>query len=121
MKIRNGFVSNSSSSSFLIYGVCIDTGTLASKLTEKGKKIALNGVSEEDIEDQYDGDIAEALGIEYSSGPDGCYCYYFGPSWDSIKDDETGLQFKTRVKKEIKELIDIEDDKFCSHAEAWTD
>jgi hypothetical protein len=31
MKIRNGFVSNSSSSSFCIYGVCVESSSLANK------------------------------------------------------------------------------------------
>jgi len=89
MKIRSGFVSNSSSSSFLIYGTYIDADVMdCNKVEEK-----LKG---SDFE------------IEY--GEDSSYGVYIGESWDNIGDDETGFQFKKRITEELQKIFgpDIE-------------
>jgi hypothetical protein len=83
MKIRNGFVSNSSSSSFVIYGV-----HLSDEYRSK-------------IYNTYD-DFLEINHIPYVSNYDDVY---LGRSWSEVKDDETGKQFKERVEKEIKEAL----------------
>jgi len=91
MKVRNGFVSNSSSSSFLIYGTTIPIEgeynwkireDLENQINEKGLKLEFHYV------DYYDGFI------------------YIGMSWDCIEDDETGAEFKKRVEKECEKLLD---------------
>jgi len=47
-------------------------------------------------------------------------CYYIGRSWDTIKDDETGLQFKQSVEEKIKTLFG--DEVKCETYEcAWRD
>ena len=91
MKIRNGFVSNSSSSSFCIYGTSVD----------------IDGNIEEMIEN---------TGLEIHNYYD---TIYVGRSWSSIKDDETGAQFKESVNKALKNLgIDA---KCGTCEEAWFD
>lgn len=83
MKIRNGFVSNSSSSSFLIYGAEI------SEIDFPNKDEILDSEKWQDL--------------SFERQPD-CEYVYVGISWGSVKDDETGLQFKQRVEKQIKEM-----------------
>lgn len=94
MKIRNGFVSNSSTSSFCIYGVnlCRIDEELQNNLTESG------------------------IEIHYVDSN-----FYVGKSWSSIKDDETGAQFKDAVEKSIREVINNEEISFRTHEMAWYD
>jgi hypothetical protein len=103
MKISNGFVSNSSSSSFMIYGV-----RLGYKDVDKINKT-------KDIEN-----FLIEKGLPYETIPD-CDEYYIGYSRDTIKDDETGKQFKERIEKEIKEALkDFELNlKFNTYSEGW--
>lgn len=186
MKIRNGFVSNSSTSSFCIYGAYLDDEVkidvnlfrkikkmypkeyeiaidkkiqyLSSfKDSKKDKDIwfytALKNIDDpttmEDkkirgcehkvdgdpkfcpecgrptwivveselkkIEDYIDYDsLGDFLPIEILSG-EGSYCC--GRAWSSVKDDETGAQFKEGIRAALKELFGISECKTIS--EAW--
>jgi len=92
MKIRHGFVSNSSSSSFLIYGVMIEECT-------------------EEMEEWCDKN-------HYTYARPYDEEVYIGKSWDSIGDDETGKQFKEKVEVALRKL-GLDD--FGTHEEAWRD
>lgn len=95
MKIRTGFVSNSSSSSFLIYGVSFEKSELLKILSAKLNKPA----DEIDIHEDF-----EKLTGYYVYHPcDGDY--YMGRSWSSIQNDETGKQFKDSIEKDFKEIF----------------
>ena len=86
MKRRLGFVSNSSSCSFCVYGILI-------------------------TENEFDYDKQEALtklGLEIHSFQSDDLA--LGLSWDKIKDNETGKQFKEKVEKIIKENLKGEHD-----------
>ncbi len=132
MKIRNGFVSNSSSSSFLIYGL---NGTFS--FTEEASKILYPKYKDDEqsyeefmeeineVVDYYEAidTLVEELNldtdleyhhVDYSGG-------YFGISWDNVQDTETGLQFKTRVKQNLSKIFDITEDEFDTYSEAWFD
>jgi hypothetical protein len=90
MKIRMGFVSNSSTSSFCIYGVYLSD--------EEAKNI--KGTDDYEFWEEKAGD----LGLEHHH-PDGFDGHYIGMDWSNIKGSETGNQFKKRVQKLITELI----------------
>lgn len=93
MKIRYGFVSNSSTTSFCIYGAYIDEVDVINKCEELGL-----------IEDSYGGpdELSEKMGLEmYSSD----YSICFGKSWSLIGLDETGRQFQESVSSKILEYF----------------
>ena len=105
MKIRSSFVSNSSSSSFLIYGTVIDQDRI--KL-----------INDEDINDTLAKMFRGEEDISIHQPPDDSI--YVGASWDCIGDNETGKAFKNRVEKILKEKLGYDFE--CSTlAESWYD
>jgi len=104
MKIRNGFVSNSSSSSFCIYGAYMDTDELVEKMKNLG---TLSEEELEQLEDEgswYIEEIiykkVEDLSIYQSEGD-----LWIGRDFTTIGDDETGKQFKESVEKNLETLL----------------
>jgi hypothetical protein len=96
MKIRNGFVSNSSSTSFCIYGA---------KISGKDFEIDYDDEDNDDNEDdldEYDSleKIADEIGLEVYTME--YVDNFIGKSWASIGDDETGKQFKKSIEDKIK-------------------
>jgi hypothetical protein len=98
MKIRNGFVSNSSSSSFVVYGYHLSEDDAAEKL----------GIEEsEDGEEFWDTidaffDKPEYEDYQYYVGEDD-NSLYFGRNLSSIRDEETFKEFKKGVKEQFKD------------------
>lgn len=119
MKLRKGFVSNSSTSSFLIYGTIVDEDRLK-QAVEKNNLLA----DGEDIDQMGQWELTdiveEALGLSGLLPYDGSYGTYFGESWSSVKDEETGYQFKQRVGKKLKEFFG-DDITLQTLKEAWHD
>lgn len=99
MKTRSAFVSNSSSSSFLIYGTYVNGKQIKEFEERTGKDIS-------ELENDFD-----FYQMECSDGA------YIGYSWSSVGDDRTGKQFKESVEKSLKEYFP--DAKFGTHQEAW--
>ncbi len=105
MKIRCGFVSNSSSSSFLIYGVRI----------ERVQALKVLGKTEEEAEEISLPEYLETLSYMTCYDPYDGGSLFIGVSWDKVKDDETGKQFKDRIEENLRNKltgIDLEFDTF---------
>ena len=102
MKIRNGFVSNSSSSSFCIYGTSFDD------MDEVKKLLKLDVKEEDDNEEGYTQELKDALegmkNLEYIVDHNNGYIY-IGRSWSSIGNKETGEQFKQDVEQSLKTIF----------------
>ena len=148
MKTRRGFVSNSSTTSFCIYGASVDTNYITFDFLKELKKRnpevferilkdaycakALkdidNWTEEEGSEflenngPEIPGIISAGIGIDYYSGPESYYDgeYYIGRAWKYIGDDETGSQFKTSIEKAINDFFG-EAIKCTTYEEAWRD
>ena len=107
MKIRNGFVSNSSSSSFCIYGASLEFDELVEKLKETD--IISEEKLNEIIDNEYDEQEEEILNIIDDNSNLEVYQYdddvWIGRSWSSIADDETGGEFKESIKAELEKLL----------------
>jgi hypothetical protein len=97
MKVRQGFVSNSSSSSFVIYGAWVKEEDIKNALDEKAR---------EEIEEdsymiqEYMYDLPMYVHFDYEDRD-----VAFGRGFSSIKDDETGKEFKESVEKSLEETF----------------
>ena len=130
MKIRKGFVSNSSTTSFCIYGACFDSDEIISNLSEiNGEGLALipkdkidefrEMMNDEDADCYEVGEIiADSLGLEFHLGCESEY-YYIGRSWSGVGDDETGRKFKEGIENKLKKIFS--NIKFGTHEEAFRD
>jgi len=98
MKIRHGFVANSSSTSFCIFGIYLDEDGLLSLAKRKG--LQTEYALQEEINNFIDENYSE-LSVHYGCEDSGLY---IGREYSSIGDNETGLEFKKSVKKVVKDL-----------------
>ena len=109
MKIRNGFVSNSSTTSFLIYGVMLED---------------LPPVDDPDYEDE-PGEFwynkCEDVGLNFYNYP---WVFggskWIGMSFANMELDETRRQFQDRVKEKLCQL-GIDSSNAGVYKEAWRD
>ena len=100
MKIRLGFVSNSSSSSFCIYGA--ELGRSFTDEENNERYIEYNGEKHK-IEELEKIISRLKLNVEVYDWSD--LPVYIGRSFKEINDEETGLQFKKRIKNDLRTLL----------------
>jgi len=113
MKIRSGFVSNSSSSSFVGYGVHLSD----SELDDAIKKVA-GKVDEEDWDRHWniceDNDLD--CGSPYDDG------MIIGLTFDHMKGTETKNEFRKRTKELVKKAFGADvASQVCEQEHAWRD
>jgi hypothetical protein len=121
MKIRSGFVSNSSSSSFCVHGAHIDSDEIMdlinsigsafpeskqiSELVTKCKVEYEDGsLFEHGNLDKLLNQIFEKTQIEFILNWE-CEAIWLGRSYETLKDDETGAQFKASAESEIRKYL----------------
>ena len=111
MKIRKGFVSNSSTTSFCIYGAIVEEQKLIRAVNKAFSEKCYGGYEA--------GEILKDKGYATESNYDGDE-FYVGRYWKSVKDKETGKEFKESVEKLLVELLGKKVS--CgTHEEAWRD
>lgn len=99
MKIRVGFVSNSSSSSFCFKGICIVNSVIKFEDDDEDCDI---GAALEDVIEKTGCDF-----LTYDLGGDECGCLYIGVDYEDIGEDETGREFTERVQAACDKVCDI--------------
>jgi hypothetical protein len=107
MKIRTGFVSNSSSSSFLAYGAWVSEEEMLHAANSHLKE------GEDPCKMVYE--ACDCCPLE-TWCPEGYDEVFVGYSWDSVADDQTGKQFKQEIEKALFEWFGKEIK--CSTGEA---
>jgi len=97
MKIRTGFVSNSSASSFCIFGAEFEL----SEFKDLVKKQIIEDDDDEETQREAAETWAEKNKLElFNEGYDSTI--YIGRSWSTVKDNETGLEFKKSTIEKIQ-------------------
>ena len=104
MKVRAGFVSNSSSSSFCIYGTSMELNEIREKIKESNliPQEKLDRMEEEDEWYELGEILEEKLGLSTYQSED---YFWIGREWSNIDDEETGRQFKEGVEKKIEDVF----------------
>lgn len=124
MKIRNGFVSNSSSSSFCMFGTTVDRSEVRDLIRKANVTLQDH---EQDLDSLRLYELREILEyndeLKFPKGlsvwrPEGSDRLYIGKSWSSVKDDQTGKQFKDDVQADLKQFFG-KDMSCTTHSEAW--
>jgi len=96
MKTREDFVSNSSSSSFVVFGMSLTEGEVDKMLEAKDLS---------DIDELLEGtELVARRGIDTYYGE---WCV--GLPWKSMKSTETKAEFLGRVKEELSKVLVLKD------------
>ena len=113
MKIKSDFVTNSSSSSFVVIGTTIDVEAIPLEVFQKFQNVKMKfNVTAQNLKDdpyEYLDPMLKGTDLDYSQG-----CEYgdgelmLGIPYTSMNEDETLGQFKHRVINQIKQIFGMD-------------
>lgn len=110
MKARLDFVSNSSSSSFMLVGDVFDSHSIVEGWRRLNPDAATDkeGIEDDEDFDDYElvEEIAEKLDLSYERGIDVYYDHWvLGLPFDKMDDNETKKQFIDRITKSLQKVF----------------
>ena len=112
MKIRTDFVSNSSSSSFMLVGACFNNKEIKDAWLKLHPEDSEKFNEDSENYDIYDlaYDIAYELGLKCECGIDNYYDdYVFGLPYGEMKIDETRAQFEERIRSKLNKVFIVDE------------
>ena len=105
---------NHSATNFCIYGVLLSSKEIELKLKESYKSCLIKDDKYETLENLFQNQDGWIYEEPFENGN-----FYVGMSFSEIGDNETGSQFKEKVRSMIKNYFNIKDSRFHTYQETY--